>query len=57
MLDWCPLISFGVVVESKKTQNAFLVESPWKQDAVNNVPWVVGMTKDEGDLVATSERQ
>ena len=46
-----PPILFGPVVE--KNPNGFLLDTPeelYRKGMVANVPWITGVTRDEGDL-------
>ncbi|XP_065216331.1 juvenile hormone esterase-like [Planococcus citri] len=47
-----PTVPFSVVAEPSTVKEAFIYQSPWHQDTVNNVPWMVGMTSAEGIVKA-----
>lgn len=52
--DSIPPVRFGPVVEPKSMPDAFLIENPWKQNVINDVPFMTALTSDEGGLFTTS---
>ncbi|KAK7602464.1 hypothetical protein V9T40_008053 [Parthenolecanium corni] len=43
-----PTMSFSVVIEPTAVADAFLTRNPWKDKALYEVPWIVGMNSGEG---------
>lgn len=54
MIDASPLVAFPPVIEPKSVKNAFISENPWKHKSVNNVPYIIGFNKKEGDAFMIS---
>lgn len=40
-------IFFPIVVEAKNVKDAFLTESPWEHNVINNVPLISGIISAE----------
>lgn len=48
-------MSFSVVIEPTAVADAFLTRNPWKDKALYEVPWIVGMNSGEGLIQVASE--
>ncbi|XKL67572.1 hypothetical protein PGB90_003063 [Kerria lacca] len=45
-----PTIHFSSVIESKTVPGAFLIENPWIQGELSDVPFIIGMNSGEGGI-------
>lgn len=48
------MIPFPPTVEPKNLRDAFLIENPWFQNVVSDVPMVIGHTSGEGAILGAS---
>lgn len=50
------MIPFSIVMEPEGVDGAFLLENPWHNEAINDVPFMIGCNSADGGVKATSER-